>query len=110
MVLLHTAGICFPMFVKRFLTNVALITSILLLWILPLVSLISVFTSFPDKMFLSPSCSDVSTLQTFSFRAYFTSAIFIPVLVILVTYSYFYVILHQRMNLSGSSQVIQRQN
>ena len=56
----------------------------------------SSFSSIPSKLFLSSSCSDVSTLQTFIFRVIFTSAIFIPVMIIMCTYGYFYIILSRR--------------
>ena len=67
-----------------------------LLWLVPTLVMFSVFSSQPDKLFLSTSCSDFSPLGSLDFRAAFTSAIFIPVTIIAVTYSYFYLILSQR--------------
>ena len=110
MVILHTAGICAPLRLKSCLTPTVIMLVIILLWIIPLGALVGAFSSVPDQMFLSQSCSEISILQTFSFRAYFTSAIFTPVILIIFTYSYFYFVLHQRTSLARCGQGIQRQN
>ena len=67
-----------------------------LLWVLPVVAMFGTFSSQPDQLLRSAGCEDHSALQSSAFRAVFTSAIFLPVSVIILTYSYFYYILYRR--------------
>ena len=110
MVLLHAAGVSFPVKLKIVVTSKFIFISILLMWFLPILVLIIIFSSVSNELFMSENCAEVSILQTFAFRAYFVSAIFGPLAVITITYSYFHYVLSKRFNLSRSSRSIQRQN
>ena len=97
MVTLHTAAICCPVKMKNLMTNKIILIQITVLWLLPLLTIFSSFSSLPSQLFRSSSCSDYSLLQSLQFRAVFTSAIFLPVAIIILTYAYFYFILSRRL-------------
>lgn len=86
-----------------------------------------IFSSQPSQLLRSASCSQHSALHSPVFRAGFTSAIFLPVTLIILTYLYFYYILSRRTryphsepcqtpecsnvcSLSTTTTAIQRQN
>ena len=67
-----------------------------MLWLLPLLVMFVIFSSQPSQLLRSASCSQHSALHSPVFRAGFTSAIFLPVTLIIITYLYFYYILSRR--------------
>ena len=72
-----------------------------LLWLLPLLLMFVIFSSQPSQLLRSVSCSQHSALHSPVFRAGFTSAIFLPVTLIILTYLYFYHILSRRTRYQG---------
>ena len=110
MVLLHTAAVCFPLALKTVIRTSVVIHLILVMWSVPLAVLVTVFSSFPDQLFSSEYCADISLLQTRTFRAFFVAAIFTPLAIIITTYFLFYHLLSKRSKLSRSNRTIQRQN
>ena len=67
-----------------------------LLWLLPVLTMFVTFSSLPSKLLRSADCEDNSPLYSQTFRTVFTSAIYVPVTVIILTYLYFYYILSRR--------------
>merc|ERR1711963_951754 len=110
LVLLHTASVSFPFRMKMVVTSKFVSVLILFLWCIPLTALAFIFSAFPNKLFMSASCNNVLLPQTFSWRVYFASALFLPLMLILFNYAYFHIMIKRRVKASRSSRCIQRQN